>query len=76
MDEKTTTPIRLLSRKQLEEKLCLAKSAIYARLDQRHPSYDETFPKPIDLGGGKNPPIRWIEQEVDEWIYEQIKRRT
>ena len=68
-----TSAVRILRRKQLEEKLGLGKSAIYARLDPKSPYFDPAFPKPIDLGGGKNPPIGWIEAEADAWLSKRIE---
>jgi prophage regulatory protein len=68
------SPTRLIRRKQLEEKIGLGRSAIYDRLNKKSPSYDPEFPRPIELGSGKNPPIAWDESEVDAWIAKQIER--
>ncbi|MDO9597253.1 MAG: AlpA family phage regulatory protein [Azoarcus sp.] len=68
MSEALPTPSRMLRRPQLEQKIGLGCSAIYARLDPKSSYFDPTFPKPIKLGNGKNPPIAWIESEVDAWI--------
>lgn len=73
MAEQHSPSLRILRRKQLEEKLGLGKSAIYARLDPKSPHFDPAFPKPIDLGGGKNPPIGWIEAEADAWLSSRIE---
>jgi prophage regulatory protein len=68
------SPIRLLRRKQLEEKIRLSRTAIYDRLNKKSASYDPDFPRPIELGTGKNPPVAWDEREVDIWIAKQIQR--
>lgn len=68
-----TAPV-ILRRKHLESKIGLAKSAIYDRLDENSPRYDPTFPKPIKLGEGKNPPIGFIEAEVNAWLNAQIEK--
>lgn len=68
------TGYRIIRRGQLIAKIGLSKSSIYARLDRKSPNYDPDFPRPVPLGNGKNPPIGWIEQEVDEYIARQIAR--
>lgn len=42
--------IRILRRKQLEDRTGLSRSTIYARLNPKSPNYDPTFPRPIELG--------------------------
>lgn len=64
----------IIRRKQLESRIGLSRSAIYDRLDPSSPRYDPSFPKPVDLGNGKNPPIGFIEAEVDEWILSRINK--
>lgn len=77
MFEKATTEHKIIRRKQLESKIGLSRSAIYDRLDKTSQRYDPNFPKPVKLGSGKNPPIGFIESEVDSWITSQItKSRT
>lgn len=71
--ETTSTPT-IIRRKTLERRIGLAHSAIYDRLDKRSPRYDPTFPTPIKLGVGKNPPIGFIEEEVNSWINAQIQK--
>lgn len=73
MAEQITAPLRILRRKQLEEKIGLSRSSIYARMDPKSPHYDPTFPKPVALGTGmKNPPIGWLESEADRWLTDRI----
>lgn len=68
-----TAPV-IIRRKQLESRIGLGRSAIYDRLDKSSARYDPTFPQPIRLGGGKNPPIGFIEAEVNAWLTAQIER--
>ncbi|MCK6411482.1 MAG: AlpA family phage regulatory protein [Azonexus sp.] len=71
---KEAKEIRILRRKQLEDRTGLSRSTIYARLNPKSPSYDPTFPKPIELGHGmKNPPVGWLESEVESWLTAQIE---
>lgn len=75
MAEETKTAVRILRRKQLEERTGLSRSTIYARLNPKSPCYDPTFPKPIELGCGmKNPPVGWVESEVESWLAFQIEK--
>ena len=65
--------IKLMKRQEVEAKVTLGCSAIYARMDSKSQYYDATFPRPIQLGSGKNPPVAWIESELDAWIAAQIE---
>lgn len=56
-------------------KIGLSKSAIYDRLDRNSPRHDPTFPKPVQLGNGKNSPIGFVESELDAWLAQQIQKR-
>lgn len=67
--------LRFLRRPQVEQKVGLSRSAIYERLDPDSRYYDPSFPKPVALGSGKNPPVAWVESEVDAWIRERIASR-
>jgi len=69
----TATAPRLLRRQQVEDRVALSCSAIYARLDPNSPYYDPAFPRPIKLGNGKRPPIAWVESEVDAYITGRIE---
>lgn len=75
MSATLSTAQRILRRRQVEERVTLSRSAIYARLDPKSQYYDPTFPKPIALGTGKNPPVAWIESEIDAWIAARIASR-
>ncbi len=73
MATKLAESIRILRRKQLENKTGLSRSGIYAKLKpnpKRPNDYDPTFPKPISLGAKA---VGWIESEVDAWLEQQIK---
>jgi prophage regulatory protein len=69
----THSPV-IIRRKQLETKIGLRRTAIYDRIDPKSPRYDPSFPKPINLGGGKNPPVGWVESEVNNWLISQIEK--
>lgn len=42
----------------------LSQSAIYDRLNENSPRYDESFPKQVPLGGA----VGWKISEIDQWI--------
>ena len=56
--EQTLTD-RLLTRRQVSERVGLGRSAIYDRMARGE------FPRPIDLGPKC---VRWSEREIEEWI--------
>lgn len=67
--------LTILRRKQVEARTGLSRSTIYSRLNPKSPNYDPTFPKPIELGRGmKNPPVGWLESEVESWLTAQIEQ--
>ena len=56
----------ILRRRQVEKRIGLTRSPLYARIK------DGTFPKPIRLGNGRA--VGWIEAEIDAWLVEQIEK--
>ena len=52
----------LLSRKQVEERLNLSRSTLYALLARGQ------FPKPIHLTTKK---VAWMESDIEQWILER-----
>lgn len=73
MANKLSESIRILRRKQLENKTGLSRSGIYAKLKpnpKRPRDFDPSFPKPISVGAKA---VGWIESEIDAWLEQQIK---
>lgn len=60
------TALSILRRRQVEKRVGLTRSPIYARIKAG------TFPKPISLGGGKA--VGWIESEIDAWLNAQVEK--
>lgn len=58
-------PRRLLPLAEVEKRIGLRKTAIYARIGAG------SFPRPVMLGAS----ARWVESEVDGWIADQIAAR-
>lgn len=61
---------RLIRRKEVEQVIGLSRSTIYARLDKNSPQFDETFPRPVNLGNAKS--VAWVEAEIQAWIASRI----
>ena len=61
--------VRLLRRPAVENLVGLKRSAIYKLMAE------DRFPKPVTLSDGKNPPVAWIESEIDAFIQGRIARR-
>ena len=55
--------VRLIRRKEVQDKTGLGASSIYAMMKQGD------FPKPITLSERR---VAWIESEIDNWITERI----
>ena len=67
MAKVTQQSLRILRRKQVENRTGLSRSTIYLRLQEG------TFPKPISLGPRA---VGWLENEIDEWLVERIEKRN
>ena len=70
MTDSLRSAFRILRRRDLEARLRLSRTTIYDRINPHSPRYDETFPKPIRLGGGAA--VGWLAHEVDAWVQAQI----
>jgi prophage regulatory protein len=69
MAEQIQTALSILRRRQVEKRIGLTRSPLYARIKAG------TFPKPVQLGNGRA--VGWIEAEIEAWLAEQIlKSRT
>ena len=68
--------VRLLRRREVEQRTRLSRSAIYRRMDRKDPSHDPDFPLPIPVGSSRDPwsAVAWVESEVDRYIALQIEK--
>ena len=66
MAEQIKTALSILRRRQVEKRIGLTRSPLYARIKSG------TFPKPVQLGNGRA--VGWLEHEVDAWLTEQIQK--
>lgn len=70
----TPKRFRILKTAKVEEKLGCGRTTLHEKRNPESPSYDPDFPLPIRLGTGKNPPIGWLEHELDDYIALLIAR--
>ncbi|HEN9559530.1 helix-turn-helix transcriptional regulator [Acinetobacter baumannii] len=62
-NENQSKNLRLIRRKEVQNKTGFGPSSIYAMMAKGQ------FPKPIKLSERR---VAWIESEIDQWIYERI----
>lgn len=65
MTKKNQNILKILRRNEVENRTGLSRSTIYARIAEG------SFPRPIDLGGGRA--VGWIEAEIDAWLQLRIE---
>lgn len=67
MAEQNQAALSILRRRQVEKRVGLTRSPLYARIKAG------TFPKPVQLGNGRA--VGWLEHEVDAWLVAQVEKR-
>jgi len=73
---------RLLRMRELEKRIGLKKSSIYARLSKTSKYRDDTFPRPASLTPNSGPTCRrkaaiaFSEDEVEIWLAARLSERT
>jgi len=60
------TALSILRRRQVEKRVGLTRSPLYARIKAGD------FPKPVRLGNGRA--VGWIESEIDDWLTAQVEK--
>lgn len=73
MSDSPHQTLRILRRREVEQRTGLGTSAIYDRLNPKSPRHDPGFPKPVRLGC--TTAVGWVEAEISEWIKRQIALR-
>lgn len=68
MSEQIQAALTIIRRKEVESRVGLSRSSIYALIKANK------FPKPIRLGDSLNPPVGWVEAEVVAWLTAQIEK--
>ena len=59
IESQEARPERLLRIRQVQDRVPLGRATIYKRMKAN------TFPKPVELGGGI---VAWRESEIESWI--------
>lgn len=67
MKEVQNENIRLIRRKELQIKIGMGASSIYAEMAKGR------FPKPVLLSEKR---VAWVESEIDQWVAERIASRN
>lgn len=66
MATQTQIELTILRRRQVEKRVGLTRSPLYARIKAG------TFPKPVQLGNSRA--VGWLEHEIDEWLTAQVEK--
>ncbi|WP_139140401.1 helix-turn-helix transcriptional regulator [Variovorax boronicumulans] len=61
--------IVFISMKQLVKKISKSRSWVYAAMDEKNPTYDKFFPKPVRIGRRS---ICFVLSEVEFWLQSRI----
>lgn len=61
--------IKIIRRKEVEERIALSRSAIYDKLSPTSPRFDPSFPRPISLGPHA---VGWVEAQINDWLQSRI----
>lgn len=67
-----TTAPTFLRLKQVIAKTGLCKATVYNMADPRHPNFDPTFPKRIQIGARA---VAWSADELDAWAAGRLAKR-
>jgi prophage regulatory protein len=63
--------LRILRRREVQHRLGIARSTLYAYLDKKSPQYKPNFPRPIRMGVITG----FIEQEIDDYVISLMMSR-
>lgn len=64
---------QLLGIKDVSSYTGLSRSTIYEMANEKSPSYDETFPKKLQLTKVR---VVWVSSEIAEWINSKMLARS
>lgn len=71
MDKPSPPTLRMLRRAEVQARLGIARSTLYAYLDERSTSHIPEFPKPVRLGST----IAFLEHEIDSFVIGLMQAR-
>ena len=76
--EPGTRQTKILRLRQLEARIGLRRSSIYARMSPTTTSYDPSFPRPVSLGSPmcqRRSAVGWLEHEIESWLQQRSADR-
>jgi prophage regulatory protein len=74
MAAQTQTPLKILRRREVEARIGLSRSTLYAKMKhnpKRPAEFDPDFPRPVRLG---EKAVGWIEHEIDAWLRGRVQQ--
>lgn len=72
----TSTILRL---RQVEARIGLRRSSIYARMSPGSKQFDALFPRPVSLGSPmcqRRSAVGWFEHEIEAWLAQRSAARS
>lgn len=71
--EKSKNEPRVMRERDVRERTGIkSRTGLYARISEKSPYYDPTFPRPFRIGKSA---IGWNAVEIDAWIRKQMESR-
>lgn len=64
---------RLVRMREVQKKIGISRSTVYDWINPNSPRFDDSFPKPVRLGGNS---VGWIDTELEDWLAEKIAARA
>jgi prophage regulatory protein len=71
MSSRPSSGFHILRRREVQERLGIARSTLYAYGDRRSPQFKPDFPQPIRLGSVTG----FVEHEIDEYVLSLMQAR-
>jgi len=71
MSNRPAAGLRILRRAEVQQRLGIARSTLYAYLDRRSAQFKPDFPRPIRLGATTG----FVEHEINEYVLGLMQAR-
>ncbi|UOO93557.1 helix-turn-helix transcriptional regulator [Vitreoscilla stercoraria] len=68
----SNTSNKLLRSKQVAERLCISRTAIWYKINPKNKRYDPDFPKPFKVSTNVT---AWLESEIETYINHLASKR-
>lgn len=70
--QQNKSPLRILRRAEVQERLGIARSTLYSYLNERSPNHVPAFPKPVRIGST----IGFVEHEIEAFVVSLMEARN